>query len=341
MTRAWGIKDWNDMRVFAAVARAGSIRQASHELGASPQKVSWRINKLETELGGKLVTRRSHGIELTNLGERFLNFALAAETQIGRAAAIVHDDNGDIEGECNLALGDGMGTYWFPRFAALFGKLYPRIALHAYTSTERTTVKGPSNDIQVQYSDSLDPNLVAIHVATLHFMLFASRKYLAEYGMPRTPEDLANHRLIDFTLAKSDRGTFASFRGVPDRTVIIANAIATQCEAIRWDAGIGLLPSYAGLVHANLVPAATTLHMPMPVYLCYEREAAKRSALRATLEFLQKVVFDPARMPWFADKFILPNDTWDGIAQDCATRLPASLESASLPARKLRHVRKR
>ncbi|HEY4944343.1 MAG TPA: LysR family transcriptional regulator [Rhizomicrobium sp.] len=312
--------DWNDYRVFATVARTGSFRGASRTLKTSPQAVSMRIANLEDRLGRRLLNRLTHGVELTREGERVLGFVQAAESSLARAASVACDPSDAIEGECRLSLGDGMATYWFPRFLAAFGKTHPRIALYPYSSTARTMTKSPSHDIQVQYTDTPDETLVASHVATLHFLLFASREYLDECGTPKSVEDLAKHRFVDFTLADSDKGTFASLRGLPDRTLVITNSIGTQCEAMRWGAGIGMLPSYASLVHTNLVPVLQAVRFPMPVHLCFEREAAKRPAVRATLNFLKDVVFDRTRMPWFTDDFVQPEPHWEMIFHDCIGR---------------------
>jgi DNA-binding transcriptional LysR family regulator len=315
--------DWNDYRVFALVARAGSLGAAARGLRKTRQALSLRIDSLEDRLSVKLMLRSATGVELTREGQRVLSYIEAAEAQLSRVATMASDATGTIEGECRLALGDGMGSYWFPRFVATFGRMHPRIALRTYASTRRVMDKSPSHDILVQYTDTPDEALIAPRVATLHFMLFASRKYLDELGTPASIEDLARHRLVDFTMPDNDRGMFAVLRGFADRTVLIANAIATQCEAIRWGTGIGLLPSYAGFVHDNLVPVVQDYRVAVPVHLCYEREAAKRPAVRATINFLKDFVFNKDHMPWFAERFIPPQEDWPTLMQRCMTRAAA------------------
>ncbi len=312
--------DWDDYRVFAAVALAGSLGAGAKNLRSTRQSVTTRINNLEDRLGYKLLNRQPQGVELTPEGERVLAFVEAAGAQLARAATNTRDASDLIEGECRIQLGDGMATYWFSRFVAAFGQLHPRIALFPFSSTIRTAAKSPSHDIQVQYSDTPDEALVASRVATLHFMLFASKDYLDKNGTPMSARDLERHKLVDFNVPNTEKGMFALLRGLPDRTMVVTNSIGTQCEAIRWGAGIGVLPSYTGLVHANLIPVIPEIHIPMPVYVCFEREVAKRPPVRTMLDFLKNVVFDPANMPWFADDFILPRENWDAIAKKCMDR---------------------
>jgi DNA-binding transcriptional LysR family regulator len=312
--------DWDDYRLFAAAAQFGSFRRASLELETSSQRISLRIASLEKNLGVRLLNRLPHGVTLTPEGERFLSHVQAAAAQFARATSVACDATDTVEGECRLALGDGMGTYWFPHFIGIFARMHPSIALIPHVSIERAMTKSPSHDIQVQFTGTPDESLVATIVATLHFMPFASREYLEANGTPSTLEDLTRHRLVDFTLAESDRGTFASLHGLADRALVRTNSFGTQCEAIRWGGGVGMLPSYAGLVHANLVPILDDVRMSMPVYLCYEREAAKRPAVRATLTFLKEVVFDRNRMPWFAEEFIAPETQWSLVMRQCLER---------------------
>jgi DNA-binding transcriptional LysR family regulator len=312
--------DWNDYRFFAAVARAGSFSAASKILGTTSQAVSSRVVQLEKRLGVRLLNRTTHGVTLTPDGERVSGRVLAAEEHLGRAAATTPDASNLIEGECRLALGDGMATYWFPQFIAGFARRHPRIALYPFASIARTASKGPHQDIQVQYTDTPDEDLVAQRVATLHFLLHASQDYLQHYGTPTTKEALAEHRFVDFTLTDSDRGTFASWTGMADRVMVVTNAIGVQGEAVRFGAGLGLLPSYASLVYPNLVPVMSGMRFAMPVYLCFERETAKRPAVRATLDFLREHVFDRARMPWFADDFAAPETHWPVLLEGSVKR---------------------
>ena len=316
--------DWDNYRVFLAVARTGSLRGASRALGISPPAVTRRIRAFEAKHRTPLFCRVQQGVELTPEGRRMLGYAEAAEAALARAA-LTQEATDTVEGECRIALADGMATYWLPRFLPAFARKHPNIRLLTASTTERTMAKGPSHDLQIQYADTPDESLVAQRVAMLHFMLFASRDYLEENGTPASMEDLARHRLVDFTLVGSEKGTFASWRGLSDRTMIIANSVGTQCEAIRWGAGIGMLTSYAGVVYPNLVPVVPTVYFPTPVYVCFERETAKRPAVRATLNFIKDTMFDRRRMPWFAEDFVPPDARWAAIMHQCLeTRLERS-----------------
>lgn len=276
-----------------------------------------RIARLERKLGIQLVSTVAHGIELTPEAQRIFGHAAAADSQLQRAWEVAHDVAEVTEGECKITLGDGLATYWLPRFLSAFATRYPKIALLTYATNERTVSKSPNCDIQIQYAEKADESLVAREAGALHLMLFASAEYLAQHGTPLVMDDLAKHRLVDLTLVGSEKGTFAAWSGRANRTAFIANANGTHCEAIRWGAGIGLLPTYATLLYPNLVPVLPVLRYRAPVFLCFERGVTKRPAVKATLSFLRETVFDRTRMPWFADTFTPPDPAWHDILALC------------------------
>jgi DNA-binding transcriptional LysR family regulator len=317
--------DWDDFKTFVAAARAGSFGRAAKDLGIGSVAIGKRIGRLEENLGVLLFKRLASGVELTNDGRRVLSYAKAAETSLVSAVNATRNANEAIEGECTLSMGDGLGTYWVPRFFAGFSCKLPNIALRISSSPSRTTTKSASHDIQIQYTDALDPDLVATRVATLHFMLFASQEYLRENGKPTALSELASHRLVDLTLADSSKGTFSALTGFGNSAALMVNANGTQCEAIRWGAGIGILPTYASLLYDNLVPIIPSVRHSFPVFLCYERDVGKHPVVRATLNFLRETVFDSPRMPWFADEFAMPDTHWHAILRGCLRGEPDSV----------------
>ena len=314
--------DWDDFKVFAAVGRTGSLRGAAKELGISSAAITRRMAKLETALRVRLFNRKTHGIELTADGQRALSFANAAQSALLRAAHVSQGAADTIEGECRIALSDGLGTYWLPRFLAAFSQKHPNIALRISSLADRAIAKSPSHDIQIQYTDTLDQNLVATRVAVLHFVLFASTEYLRRHGKPAAMSDLSRHKLVDLTLADSTKSTFSSLSGFSSPAVILSNSNGSHCEAIRWNTGVGLLPTYASLLYDNLVPVLPSVHYSFPVFLCYEHAVAKQPVVRATLDFLRSVVFARSRMPWFADEFSMPDPQWPAIYRGCVEEPP-------------------
>lgn len=309
--------DWDDFRVFTMVARVGSYTRAARELSLTQPAVSRRVAKLEAAIGAKLFDRSSRGVELTSEGARVLNYASAAEFALTRAATLAKNATDKVEGNCKVAVGDGLGAYWIPRFVAPFFANNPNVELTMFTTQDRGVSKKALFDLQVQYIEPMEPNYVALRLATLHFILFASPEYIALHGTPATIEDFSHHQILDLTLALTDKGTLASWAGLANVASLFTNSSVALGEAVRWGGGIGLLPTYAALVDQKLVPVMPSLQFQAPVFVCFEREVSVKPAVRRTIDYFKNVVFNRRRMPWFFDEFIAPDKDWQQIFEDC------------------------
>ncbi len=302
--------DWDDFRVFTSVARAGSYTKAAKELGMTQPAVSQRMTRFEQAMGVRLFDRSAQGATLTSEGSRMLNYASAAEVALTRATALAQDAVENVQGRCSLAVGEGLCAYWVTRFVTPFLVANPNIELQLYTTHDRAGSKKALYDLQIQYTEPTDPGLIAMRIANLHFMLFASTEYIQAHGVPLQFEDLVHHRLLDLTLGLTQKGTFATWANYSKSPVMFTNSTVALGESARMGAGIALLPSYAALVDRALVPLLPGLSFPTPVYLCFERGARDKPAVEAMLEYLRNVVFDRRGMPWFDEQFHIPQQRW-------------------------------
>lgn len=309
--------DWDDFRVFTTVARAGSYTRAAKELGLTQPAVSRRVARLEAAIGTKLFDRDTSGVALTSEGARVLNYASAAEFALTRAASLAQDATDNVRGNCKLAVGDGLGAYWLPRFLGPFFGANPNIELTLFSNQDRGISKKAMFDLQIQYIEPLEPNYVALRLATLHFILFASKDYIAKHGEPKSVEDFGHHHILDLTLALTDKGTLASWAGLANAASLFTNSSVALGESVRWSGGIGLLPTYAKLVDENLVPVMPSLQFQAPVFVCFERDASAKRPVRRTIDYLKNIVFNRRRMPWFFDEFVAPDESWTTVFNEC------------------------
>jgi molybdate transport repressor ModE-like protein len=309
--------DWDDFRVFTTVARVGSYTRAARELGLTQPAVSRRIARLESAIGTKLFNRGTGGVELTAEGARVLNYANAAEFALTRAATLVREDTENVRGNCKLAVGDGLGAYWMPRFMGSFFAANPNIELTLYSTLDRGDSKKALFDLQIQYMEPMEPNYVALRLGTLHFVLFASADYIAKWGAPESVEDFGQHDILDLSLALTDKGMLASWAGVANVASLFTNSSVTLGEAVRWGGGIGLLPTYAALVDPALVPVMPALQFHAPVFVSFDREVGAKQPVRRTIDYLKNIVFNRRRMPWFFDEYVAPEKNWPAILTEC------------------------
>jgi DNA-binding transcriptional LysR family regulator len=313
--------DWDDYRVFAVVAREGSYTKAARKLDVTQSAVSRRIARLEKAIGARLFDRVPRGVALTNEGTKLLKFANGAESLLNRAVGSVRDSVTRVDGECKLIMGDGLAAYWMPPFLSSFFDSNSSVNLKIFATPDVSGNQTPPFDIQIQYTLPVETDRVAVHIATTHFMMFASPAYVRNLGMPKTPSEMAHHRIGDFAMHLGGRGSLALWATIDNVPAITTNSSAALCEAVRSGTVMGLLPSYLPMFDSGLVPVLPDVyHYNVPVYLCFERETGTKPAVRATIDYLKEYVFDRQRMPWFFNHFLAPQKDWKRIYDSCLAR---------------------
>lgn len=315
-----GELDWDDFRVFTVVAREGSYTRGARKLSITQSAVSRRIARLEKALGARLFDRVPQGVQLTSEGTRLIKFANGAEMMLARAVGSVREGVRRVDGDCKLIMGDGVATYWMPPFLNAFFDNNSSINLKIFTSPELGSSQTPPYDIQIQYTLPVEVERVAIRVATAHFELFAAPEYVLRFGIPKTSQELGDHRVADSAVRLAERGSLASWANLDHDAVIMTNSSGALCEAVRVGSVIGLLPSYLPIIDPRLVPILPDMVYSVPIFLCFERETGGKPAVRATIDYLKEFVFDRQRMPWFFERFVAPQKEWKRIYDSCLER---------------------
>jgi DNA-binding transcriptional LysR family regulator len=304
--------NWDDFRVFVEVVRTGSFNRAAARLRTTQATVSRRLIRLEAAIGVRLFDRDRRGPRLTFEGQRIYNDANAAHFALARAASQAASAAGRVEGDCKIFMGDGVASYWMTRFLSPFFVRYPNIELKLFGAYDTAADKREIFDLQVHYYEPAEAEPVAIRLGTMHFIPFASREYLRAHGVPHTIDDLQRHRLLDLAVYLADMGSWASWsrEDAGKHTVLFTNLSACLAEAVKHGAGIALLPTYASVVDPAYVPLEIGVRFQAPIFVSYQRDAPKKWAVRATIDFLRHNVFDRKSMPWFRDAFASPADDW-------------------------------
>lgn len=304
--------DWDDFRVFLEVVRAGSFNRAASKLKMTQPTVSRRLMRLETAIGVRLFDRDRRGPRLTYEGQRIFNDANAAQAALSRAATQATNAATRVQGDCKLFMGDGIASYWMTRFLTPFFTRYPNIELKLFGAYETAADKRELFDLHVHYHEPAELDPVAIRLGTMHFIPFASRDYLRIHGVPRDADDLGRHRLLDLAVYLADIGSWANWarEDANKHTALFTNLSACLGEAVRCGAGVALLPTYAPLVDDNFVPIEIGVRFQAPIFVSYQREAAKKWPVRATIDYLRNNVFDKKNMPWFRDSYAAPEPDW-------------------------------
>jgi DNA-binding transcriptional LysR family regulator len=296
------------------IADAGSLRKAALIAGTSRSTLSRQIRLAEKLLECRIFEREADGLVVTEQGARLLDDARrlknATDSTMHRVARKIR-----AYAKCSVAMGDGIATYWLPRFLPRFYREYPKIELRLLCQYEREIANGDLYDIGIMYREPANIDRLGRKLASLHIVPMATLEYLERCGTPQSVSDLTQHNVFELLQYTAAGGSWLALceGGSEVRTRLFTNQSAVLVEAIRNGAGIGMLPTYVAAIYPDLVMLPLVEPWPLPIWLTHSREAAREEHVHNTIEFLSTRVFDPVRMPWFSDRFHRPETAWGNL----------------------------
>jgi DNA-binding transcriptional LysR family regulator len=284
--------DWDDVRMFLAVARTGQILAASKRLGVNHATLSRRVTTLEERLKARLLIRRTNGCELTSEGEIFLHAAERMETEMLRAQASVGHLDRTIAGTVRIGAPDGFGvSFLAPRLGRLIAR-YPELRIQLVPVPRSFSLSQREADIAITLERPDQGRLVSSKLTDYTLGLYASQTYLANAGMPESVEALKGHPRIgyveDLIFTPSLDFTGEVMRSW-DASFEISTAIG-QTEAVRSGAGIGILHDYIARQYPELVRILPAIAIRRAYWTTYHESARDLVRVRTVIDFLQELV---------------------------------------------------
>ena len=264
--------DWQRLKTFYWVAKAGSFRQASDDLNLSAAALSRQIALLEQDLKVKLFIRHARGLRLTEMGDLLFDAARKVYAETKQAESLLDSARGLPKGKLRVTAATSFGTGWLPPRLVEFASRYPDIRVELLISTEDLDIAMREADVAIRFVSVERPELVQKRLAKIRFHAWASAAYLQEFGTPERAEDLDSHRLIAFLRPVSaDYSAYnwpllagRGSRGGRTPALEIDN-INGAFQAVRSGFGIAVLPEYYAWDHPDLVQV-------LPGLGVYERE---------------------------------------------------------------------
>ena len=285
--------DWDDARMFLAVARAGQMLGASRTLGVNQATLSRRMAALETALGAKLLVRRTHGSELTDAGAALLETLERVEAEMLAVQARLQGAGAAAAGVVRIGAPDGFGVGFLAPRLALLAERHPELTVQLVPTPRGFSLSRREADLAVMVGRPDKGRLVARKLTDYTLGLYASHDYLAAHPAPARPSDLAGHRLVGYVedlIAAPALNYAAEFlRGWRSR-IELSSAIG-QVEAVRAGAGIGILHDYLardfGL--ARILPELSAVRS---YWLAIHEPLRDVARVRAAADFLTEAVGD-------------------------------------------------
>ena len=284
--------NWDDVRMFLAVARTGQLLAASRRLGVNHATLSRRVSALEAALKTRLLIRRTNGCDLTAEGEAFLAAAERMETEMLVAQARIGRIDAAVAGTVRVGAPDGFGvSFLAPRLGRLTAR-HPELKIQLVPVPRSFSLSQREADIAITLERPEQGRLVSSKLTDYTLGLYASRGYLAENGTPETVEDLKAHRRIgyveDLIFTASLNFTGEIMRSW-DAGFEISSATG-QTEAVRSGAGIGILHDYIARQYDDLVRLLPATSIRRAYWTTWHESARDLVRVRTVAEFVQELV---------------------------------------------------
>jgi DNA-binding transcriptional LysR family regulator len=284
--------NWDDGRLFLAVARAGQMLGAAKALGLNQATLSRRMAALEAALGANLLIRSTSGCELTEEGEALLAALERAEAELLQAQSRFGRTGQAVSGTLRIGAPDGFGVAFLAPRLTDFASRHPMLTLQLVPVPQAFSLSKREADIAIMVGRPEHGRLVAQKLTDYTLSLYASPAYAEAYGLPRTPEALSDHRLVgyveDLVFAPALNFTAAFWRGW--RSDIEISSATGQIEAVRAGAGIGVLHDYLAVGSTDLVPVMPELSVKRAYWIVHHESLRGLARIKAATAFLNETV---------------------------------------------------
>ena len=231
--------DWDKLRVFHAVAEAGSFTHAGDTLNLSQSAVSRQISALEEALQVPLFHRHARGLILTEQGESLNRTVREVFAKLAMTEALLTESKEKPAGRIKVTTTVGFGSSWLAPRLQEFLENYPDVSMTLLLDDTDLDLAMREADVAIRMHPPKQPDLVQRHLMAMDWHVCASPAYLAKHGTPTRPEELDDHHIILFGdyrppvadmnwLADVGRRQGSARRGLPGRRPVSASQL-TSC----------------------------------------------------------------------------------------------------------------
>ncbi|MEO1313178.1 MAG: LysR family transcriptional regulator [Pseudomonadota bacterium] len=283
--------DWDKLRIFHAVADAGSLTHAGDTLHLSQSAVSRQIRALEESLSVTLFHRHARGLILTEQGELLFDATRSIRKRLEAAEARIRDSSDAIYGELRVTTTTGFGTLWLaPRLGRLYER-YPSLKIDLILEERVLDLPMREADVAIRMKEPSQADLIRRRLMDVTMKFYASREYLEFHGAPANKDDLSAHRIISQSTnsrqVSAGMNWIAPYLNAERDSHLTVNNYFGILQAVLNSLGIGALPNYIINDFPQLVNVLPDdMSNPIPVYLAYPEELRQSKRVAAFRDFM-------------------------------------------------------
>ena len=238
----------NAMAIFVRVVERGSFSAVARELHTSQPTISKVLRALETELGGKLISRSTRQLSLTDEGQRYYSECRQILAAVDAAEHSFQSGRETVAGNLRIGSSVSFGRLQIATRLPGFLKHYPQVHIDLQLSDQNQDLVSEGLDVSFRIGELNDSGMIARHIGTTHRVTVAAPDYLEQYKTPQTPQDLSGHNCLQFNLLNSQNLWVYEKAAQRHEVRIKGNAQSNNSEAIRemvlGGLGISLSPAW-------------------------------------------------------------------------------------------------
>lgn len=285
--------NWDDAKIFLAIAREGTLSAASKVLKLGIATTSRRLERLEEALGVRLFTRDQLGYKLTDEGSALISQAEALEQAGFAFSNAAHKKNESVMGHVCLATAQGLADHLIIPALPSLTDVNPNLTLEIVTGVSTVNLHRRDADIALRMVRPESGNVRIRKLGTLGFGLYASERYLQRRPNPDRPNNLEYDDFIGWSEAQqhlnSAQWLERTLRGRPCR--LTTTTMSAQFSAVQTGLGLAVLPHFIAR-KMGLICLQSDIGCDQPIWLAIHSDLAHSRRIRVVADFLTALVYD-------------------------------------------------
>jgi len=293
--------DWDKLRIFHAVADAGSLTHAGDSLHLSQSAVSRQIRALEEALGTTLFHRHARGLILTEQGELLFDATSSMAKKLDSAAARIRDSEEEVFGELKVTSTVGFGTLWLaPRLVKLYER-YPDLKIDLLLEERVLDLPMREADVAIRMKEPAQADLIRKRLLNIRMRLYATPEYLSGAAPLETLADMHNHRLIcqnpSTPQVSAGAQLIQQVMTQDVHSMLTVNNYFGVLQGVLNHIGVGILPDYLTVDFPDIVRVLPEIEsVEVPVFLAYPEELRQSRRVAAFRDFVQEEIVTYRRL---------------------------------------------
>ena len=286
--------DWDKLKIFYAVAEAGSFTSATVNLNLSQSAISRQIQSLEQDLKVQLFERHARGLTLTEHGEYVFKTAHEVISKLKEVEISLGDQKNKATGKLTITTVRSFGTHWLTPRIEEFMQLNPDIEVELIFDDRELDLSTRQADIGIFMRRPKQLNYIQRKLVDINYHIYGSAKYLGKYGIPKTTNDLNQHRFISFGKGAPSpvfNPDWALKLGNKDnrkrKSVMKVNSVMGLLLAVESGVGLAALPDYLVSQSNNVVKVLPKSEGPITeAHFVYPQSLKNIARVQAFRNFL-------------------------------------------------------